>query len=44
LDIRHFEERQKLEYNIKIYFEKIVAVWTTIQFISMGFTVELTYK
>jgi hypothetical protein len=26
LDIRHFEERQKLEYNIKIYFEKMVAV------------------
>jgi hypothetical protein len=26
LDICHFEERQKLEYNIKIYFEKLVMV------------------
>jgi len=26
LVIRHFEERQTLEYNIKIYFEKMVVV------------------
>ena len=26
LDIRHYGERQKLEYNIKIYFEKMVVV------------------
>jgi len=26
LDIRHYGERQKLDYNIKIYFEKMVVV------------------